>query len=91
MINSILCEDVKIPKIGSKIVFEYIIELGSSWKDSKIGVAERTLTDNSPEGIIDLCNELRKDADDNHHVYIEGFELMENAKRHNVYQVWLGS
>ena len=87
MIRSILCENVKIPAIGSDVVYEYILETGKSMDDTKWGKAIATITDNSEEGIKDLVDVLRKKANDNHHVYIEGFEPTGNG----MYRVWIGS
>ena len=87
MIKSILCEDVKLPPAGSTILFETIREMGSKFEDTTWDTHSVRIGDSTPESIIDACDELRKQANDDHHVYIEGFEHV----RGPFYKVWIGS
>lgn len=88
MVKSIWCEDVTIPaemKAGSRLTYTYIS--GGSYPDynfsevsSFIAVAEQSDIERAVESLL-------TQADDHHHVFIEGFDRKEDGS----FEVVLGS
>lgn len=91
-IKSVLCEDLINPPAGARLVYRFIesgtypnyewAEVSSflSGIDSVDGVA-------SDKDVIRAVDSLRTQANDDHHIFIEGFEKTEDGS----YEVVLGS
>ena len=86
--NSIWCEDVKIPaefKEGTRLVYTYIN--GQDENGYTFAEVSSFLATATQEDIQRAVDSLLNQADDSHHVFIEGFDLTDNGS----YEVILGS
>jgi hypothetical protein len=85
-INSILCDYVTIPAAGSRITYTYISGENADGEFEWSQVSS-FLGNGSEEDVIRCVNSLRSQANDDHHVFIEAFDLEEDGS----YSVFLGS
>jgi len=88
MFNSIWCEEVKVPaefKEGTRLVYTYIN--GKNEKGYTFAEVSSFLATGSKEDVQRAVDSLLTQADDTHHVFIEGFDLTDNGS----YEVVLGS
>ena len=86
MIKSIMCDNVTLPPAGSRITYTYIS--GGDYPNYERSQVSSFLADGSVEDVIRACDSLRTQADDDHHVFIEGFQF---DFEDNSYEVILGS
>lgn len=73
--TSILCEDVTIPPAGSRITYTYIS--GGDYPNYEKSEVSSFLSSGDLDDVIRCVDSLRKQACDDHHVFIEGFEKHE--------------
>ena len=86
--NSIWCEEVKIPaefKEGTRLVYTFIN--GKDENGYTFAEVSSFLATATQEDIQRAVDSLLNQADDSHHVFIEGFDLTDNGS----YEVVLGS
>lgn len=83
-IKSIMCEDVQLPPAGSRVTYRYIS--GGSYPNYEWAEVSSFLADGSTDDVIRAADSLRTQSGDEHHVFIEGFDLVDGS-----YEIILGS
>ena len=86
--DRIWCEEVKVPtefKEGTRLVYTYIV--GNHADNYTFAEVSSFLATGSQDDVQRAVDSLLTQADDSHHVFIEGFELTDNGS----YEVVLGS
>ena len=86
--NSVWCDEVEIPaefKEGTRLVYTYIN--GQDENGYTFAEVSSFLATATQEDIPRAVDSLLDQADDGHHVFIEGFDLTDNGS----YEVVLGS
>lgn len=85
ILRSVLCEDLINPPAGARLTYRYIV--GGEFPNYEWAEVSSFLSDASDKDVIRAVDSLRKQADDDHHIFIEGFDKNEDGS----YRVVLGS
>ena len=85
IINSVLCDGVVNPPAGARLVYRFIS--GGEYPNYEKTEVSTFLVNADRSDLIRAVDSLRQQANDDHHIFIEGFEKRKDGS----YRVILGS